>query len=211
VSTQSAFETVRRFRDILSLVSRTQVRTAYEISATLKLPVSSTYLAVAELERLSCLARDESGYLLVGMRPQQMALDALGFPVAAQRLPPLVRYLRDQTGETVFMGKLSAGGVTVGPVAVGFNPGCLTVQPFQTFGLAAASPRTSEEAVMRLELAGPDLQAVEFLGVALARSVAQESQDLLVVGTARAGRLPDAAQIARTLLESRVLFHASLA
>lgn len=209
MSSPSALETVRRFRDILSLVSRAQVRTAYEISATLKLPVSSTYLAVAELERLSCLARDESGYLLVGMRPQQVALDALGFRVAAQRLPPLVRYLRDQTGETVFMGKLSADGVAVGPVAIGFNPGCLAVQPFQTFGLAAASPRASEDNVMQLELAGPYLQAIHFLAVALAASVAPESQDLLVVGTARAGDgLPDATQIARNLLEGRALFQA---
>lgn len=72
-------ESVTRFRDILALVSREQVRTAYEIAVKLKLPVSSTYLTVAEMERLSCLARDESGYLLVGIRPQQMALDALAF------------------------------------------------------------------------------------------------------------------------------------
>ena len=83
MTSPTASESSHRFRDILSLVSREPIRTAYEVAARLQLPISSTYLAVAELERLSCLARDESGYLLLGMLPQQAALNALGYEISA--------------------------------------------------------------------------------------------------------------------------------
>ena len=53
MTSPTASESARRFRDILSLVSREPIRTAYEVAARLQLPVSSTYLAVAELERLA--------------------------------------------------------------------------------------------------------------------------------------------------------------
>jgi len=209
MSSTSALETVHRFRDILALVSRGQVRTAYEISHALELPVSSTYLAVAELERLSCLARDESGNLLVGVRLQQVALDALGFREAAQQLPPLVRYLRDRTGETIFVGNLGSDAMTVGPVAIGFNAGCLAIQPFQAFGLVVASPRVSEEDAIRMELINADLQPSAFLGVELARSSLPGSQDILVLGTARVGDdIPDSAQLIRNLSDARGLFRA---
>lgn len=206
-------EAVTRFRDILALVSREQVRTAYEIAVKLKLPVSSTYLTVAEMERLSCLARDESGYLLVGIRPQQMALDALGFQVAAQRLAPLVRHLRDQSGETVFMASM-AEFVTVGTVAMGFNPGHLVVQPFQTYRYAASPPPAdmARAGVFEVTLAtnaqyGDYGALVNLMALHLARSTSSAHPATLAVGVARPeGQFRDAAHLARKLLELKAFF-----
>jgi hypothetical protein len=208
----SGTKMVRRFRDIMSLIVRSQVRTAYEIAQALKLPTSSTYLAVAELERLSCLARDESGYLLVGVQPQQIALDAMGYRVAAQQFPPLVRYLRDRTGETIFIGNLSADSMTVGLVAVGFNPGSLSVQPFQTFGIAALGMLTNKDSTIHLKLSGQEFGSIEFLGFSLAKSCIADSEDMLVVGTASAGeRMSERVELVRNLSDAAKLFHAARA
>lgn len=201
---------IRRFRDILSLVVRGQFRTAYEIAQALKLPVSSTYLAVAELERLSCLARDESGYLLVGVLPQQIALDALGYQVAAQKLPPLIRYIRDRTGETIFLGNLGADSLSIGPVVAGFNPGSLTFQPFQTFGIVATIPSVRDNSLICLELSDRNFDSIEFVGVPLAKSTFLESSDILVVGTARVGeKLAERVELLRSLTEATRLFLAA--
>jgi hypothetical protein len=213
-NTPSSLEAVRRFRDILALVSREPVRTAYEVASRLGLPVSSTYLAVAEMERLSCLARDEAGFLLVGARPQQMALDALGFPVAAQRLAPLVRYLRDQTGETVFMAHWTEM-LSVGTTAIGFNPGSLVVEPFQAYRLAAPSPARPPDGVFPLTLfadgpLGAATTAVDLLAVRLARSRSSSRPGLLLVGVARAaGEFADTAYLSRELVETKAYFDRS--
>lgn len=207
-------EAVTRYRDILALVAREQVRTAYEIAVRLQLPVSSTYLTVSELERLSCLARDESGYLLVGIRPQQMALDALGFRVQAQRLAPLVRHLRDQSGETVFMASM-AGFLTVGTVAMGFNPGHLVVRPFQTYRYATQPPQEPPAGVFELQLATnaqyDDYGAlVNLMALPLARSASAAHPATLVVGVARhEGSFRDTAHIGRKLLELKGFFDES--
>jgi hypothetical protein len=128
-------DAVRRLLDILIVVAKKPVCTAYDIAKELGLPMSSTYQAVNELERLSWLARDEEGFLLVGAVPQQVALTALGYDFAAQRLPPVIRYLRDQTGETVFAGSLRTE-LQIGTFLVGFNSGSVGVAPFQYFHVA---------------------------------------------------------------------------
>lgn len=202
-------ESVRRFRDILALVGNEQVRTAYDVANRLKLPLSSTYLVISELERLSCLARDENGNLLVGMRPLQMALDMMGFSVAAHRLAPLVRHLRDHCGETAFMASLDEA-LTVGTVALGYRPGYLTVQPSQTYRLQAAPPAWGE-AVFQLQLSdtapyGDYQQTVSMAGIPLQRA-ANGAARMLVVGVARAdGTLRDLDLIALRLHEIRRLF-----
>lgn len=202
-------ESVRRFRDILALVGNEQVRTAYDVANRLKLPLSSTYLVISELERLSCLARDENGYLLVGMRPLQMALDMMGFSVAAHRLAPLVRHLRDHCGETAFMASLDEA-LTVGTVALGYRPGYLTVQPAQTYRLQAAPPAWGE-AMFQLQLSdtapyGDYQQTVAMAGIQLQRAQNGAARTL-VVGVARAeGGLRDLDLLALRLGEIRTLF-----
>jgi hypothetical protein len=214
MSASWSIEAVTRFRDILALVAGGQVRTAYEIAAHLQLPLSSTYQTVAEMERLSCLARDENGYLLVGVRPQQIALDALGFEVAVQRLPPLVRHLRDRTGDTAFMADL-AEILTVGTVATGFNPGQPPLKPFQTyrFGRGAADP--SQGGVFELALTaetpyggyGPP---VTMMALELAKSALAARPGSLIVGVARAsGGFNDPHQTARKLVELKAFFDKS--
>lgn len=91
----------RRLLDIVSVVAKKRIGTAYDVSRILNLPMSSTYQAVNELERLSWLSRDEDGNLLVGTVPQQVALAALGYVFVGSRLPAIVRFLRDQGVESV--------------------------------------------------------------------------------------------------------------
>lgn len=181
-------ESVRRFRDILALVGNEQVRTAYDVANRLQLPVSSTYLTISELERLSCLARDENGYLLVGMRPLQMALDMMGFSVSAHRLAPLVRHLRDHCGETAFMANLDEA-LAVGTVALGYRPGYLTMQPSQTYRLQSTPPAWSDE-VFQLQMTdtapyGDYQHTVHMAGIQLQRA-RHDATRTLVVGVARA-------------------------
>lgn len=209
MSASWASESVRRFRDILALVGNEQVRTAYDVASRLKLPVSSTYLTISELERLSCLARDENGYLLVGMRPLQMALDMRGFAVSAQRLAPLVRHLRDHCGETAFMASLDEA-LTVGTVAPGYRPGYLAMQPSQTYRLQTAPPAWSD-AMFELQMAdtapyGDYRHIVHMAGIHLQRA-RNGAARILVVGVARAEEpLRELDFIARRLNEIRALF-----
>jgi hypothetical protein len=204
-----AHESVRRFRDILALVSNAPVRTAYDVASRLKLPVSSTYLTISELERLSCLARDENGFLLVGMRPLQMALDMMGFAVSAQRLAPLVRHLRDHCGETSFMASLDEA-LTVGTAAPGYRPGHLTMQPCQSYRLQSTPPAWNH-AVFQLQMAdtapcGDYQHTVYMVGIQLQRARHGVARTL-VVGAARAEEpLRDLDFIARRLHEIRTLF-----
>jgi len=189
MTSPTASESAHRFRDILSLVSREPIRTAYEVAARLQLPISSTYLAVAELERLSCLARDESGYLLLGMLPQQAALNALGYEISAQRLPPLVRYLRDQTGETVFTADLRGSRLAVGCIAYGFNASALLVSPFQAYVLGSQfeglTPGVSGVRLLAELPQGEVRTVAHFLYVQLLSSVPVPEVGGLVVGVAR--------------------------
>ena len=193
MTSPTASESAHRFRDILSLVSREPIRTAYEVAARLQLPISSTYLAVAELERLSCLARDESGYLLLGMLPQQAALNALGYEISAQRLPPLVRYLRDQTGETVFTADLRGSRLAVGCIQAyvlgsqfeGLTPGVSGVR------LLAELPQGEVRTV------------AHFLYVQLLSSVPVPEVGGLVVGVARTSAdFPSRELVQRKLIET---------
>jgi hypothetical protein len=201
-------ESVRRFRDILALVSNEQVRTAYDVANRLQLPVSSTYLTISELERLSCLARDENGYLLVGMRPLQMALDMMGFAVSAHRLAPLVRRLRDHCGETAFMASLDEA-LAVVTVALGYRPGYLTMQPSQTYRLQSTAPAWTDE-VFQLPLADTTPYAdyqhtIHMTGIQLQRA-RRGATRTLVIGVARAEEPPRGLDfIVRRLNEIRTL------
>lgn len=214
MTSASMIESVRRFRDILALVSRSQVRTAYEVAARLKLPVSSTYNAIAELERLSCLTRDEAGFLLVGARPQQIALDAMGFRVSAQRLAPLVRYLRDQTGETVFTASMTEM-LTVGVFAIGFNPGSLPIEPFQQYRLVDRPAQLHPSEAFQLTLTserdyGVTDEYVSLMGVPLARSI-QNPGKVLIIGAARYVEFSNPRHVSRKLVESKIFFDRSQA
>jgi hypothetical protein len=208
MTSPTASESAHRFRDILSLVSREPIRTAYEVAARLQLPISSTYLAVAELERLSCLARDESGYLLLGMLPQQAALNALGYEISAQRLPPLVRYLRDQTGETVFTADLRGSRLAVGCIAYGFNASALLVSPFQAYVLGSQfeglTPGVSGVRLLAELPQGEVRTVAHFLYVQLLSSVpVPEVGGLLVVGVARTSAdFPNKELVQRKLIET---------
>jgi len=179
-------DAVRRLLDILIVVAKKPVCTAYDIAKELGLPMSSTYQAVNELERLSWLARDEEGFLLVGAVPQQVALTALGYDFAAQRLPPVIRYLRDQTGETVFAGSLRAE-LQIGTFLVGFNSGGVGFAPFQCFNVAERTAFDQASGAMslrsfskeRYDMAGA---AAEFLVVPLRHGASRFAEGTLVLG-----------------------------
>nr|WP_172727766.1 hypothetical protein [uncultured Acidovorax sp.] len=202
-------ESVRRFRGILALVSNEQVLTAYDVANRLKLPLSSTYHVISELERLSCITRDENGYLLLGALPLQMALDMLGFAVSAHRLAPLVRHLRDQCGETAFVASLEEV-VSIGTVAMGYRPGALVVQPSQTYRLQSDPPAWNG-GVFQLKLAenfpyGDLRHTVYMTGIQL-QQAKNCSARILVAGVARAEEpLSDIEFFARCLNEIRSLF-----
>lgn len=203
-------ETIRRFRAILSLVSTAQVRTAYEIAERLALPTSSTYEFVADMERLSCLARDESGFLMVGVKPRQIALDALGYCIPAQQLPPLVRHLRDQTGATAFVADLG-DILTVGTVALGFNAGHLSVTPFQTYRYGRKTKIANDGPIFALRLS-PDLprhdrDAVTMVALELVSSILPQRHASLIVGVACVGdSSADMEQITNKLVELKGFF-----
>jgi hypothetical protein len=154
MSQAAALEAVRRFHDVLILVSHEPVRTAYEVAQRLGIPLSSAYLLIAEMERLTCLTRDESGNLLAGTRTHQMGLAANGMRVPAQHLAPLVRYLRDHTGETAFTARLT-DRLVVGTVATGSAAQHVAVRPFQTFELLAQEPDAMPGKVWRLTALDP--------------------------------------------------------
>ena len=138
MSLAAAREAVASFQAILGHVAREPVRTPYELARRMGMPFSSAYAAVEQLERMACLARDENGYLMLGERAHQIALDACGFPVRAQRLAPLVRYARDRCGETVFFAALD-DRLRVGALAFGFGVHHAPLRPFQSFQVRPAS------------------------------------------------------------------------
>jgi hypothetical protein len=153
------------------------------------------------------LARDESGYLLLGMLPQQAALNALGYEISAQRLPPLVRYLRDQTGETVFTADLRGSRLAVGCIAYGFNASALLVSPFQAYVLGSQfeglTPGVSGVRLLAELPQGEVRTVAHFLYVQLLSSVPVPEVGGLVVGVARTSAdFPSRELVQRKLIET---------
>jgi ribose transport system substrate-binding protein len=177
---------VRRLLDIVVVVAKKPICTAYDIAKELGLPMSSTYQAVNELERLSWLARDEEGFLLVGAVPQQVALSALGYDFAMQRFPPVIRYLRDQTGETVFAGSLRTD-LQIGPFLLGFNSGSIGFTPFQCFHITERTVFDPASGAMNLRSFSKEPYDIvrataEFLVVPLREGKPPNTDGILVVG-----------------------------
>lgn len=202
-------DAVRRLLDILVVVAKKPVCTAYDIAKYLGLPMSSAYQAVNEMERLSWLARDEEGFFLIGAVPQQVALTALGYDFAAQRLPPVIRYLRDQTGETAFAGSLRAE-LQIGTFLLGFNSGSVGFAPFQSFHVAEradfdpASGATSLRSFSR-ERYDIARTAVEFLVVPLRESASEPGHGALVVGICWQNKDVDRRTVLKRLVEVQEL------
>jgi hypothetical protein len=205
-------DAVRRLLDILVVVAKKPVCTAYDIARELGLPMSSTYQAVNEMERLSWLARDEEGFFLIGTVPQQVALTALGYDFAAQRLPPVIRYLRDQTGETAFAGSLRTE-LQIGTFLLGFNSGSVGFAPFQCFHVAErmdfdqASGATSLRSFSseRYDIAKA---VAEFLVVPLRESASDPAHGALVVGICWQNKGVDRRMLLKRLVEVRELLSA---
>jgi len=202
-------DAVRRLLDILIVVAKKPVCTAYDIVKELGLPMSSTYQAVNELERLSWLARDEEGFLLVGAVPQQVALTALGYDFAAQRLPPVIRYLRDQTGETVFAGSLWTE-LQIGTFLVGFNSGSVGVAPFQYFHVAERNVFDQASGATSLRSFSKDhydiaVTAAEFLVVPLRYGTSLSAGGALVLGICWQGKDVDRRLFLKRLVEVQEL------
>jgi len=155
MSAAASLEAVRRFHDILLFISHEPVRTAYEVARRLDLPLSSTYLAISEMERLNCLTRDENGFFLTGSRILKIGLNAHNINIQAQHLPPLIRYLRDRTGETSFSAVADAR-LIIGVVAVGTVPGHLAIHPFQTLALLKTTDQILPDGLMVFACAQDD-------------------------------------------------------
>lgn len=179
-------ESTARLLSIMRAVATRPVGTSYDLAKTLKLPISSCYVAVNELERLGWLTHDEDGNLVVGPRALQIALHAHGYDIVAQRLVPIVRYLRDQTGETSFAGHLD-GSLEIGLFLHGFNPNSITFRPFAVYGTLAPLSRDTNYSIRHfrsedvVQNTGSGDQA-EFLMAILSRQVAFNGKGSLVVG-----------------------------
>jgi hypothetical protein len=202
-------DAVRRLLDILVVVAKKPVCTAYDIAKDLGLPMSSTYQAVNEMERLSWLARDEEGFFLIGAVPQQVALTALGYDFATQRLPPVIRYLRDQTGETAFAGSLRAE-LQIGTFLLGFNSGSVGFAPFQCFHVAERVDFDQACGAMGLRSFSKERYdiaktAVEFLVVPLRDSAPEPAHGKLVVGICWQNKDMDRRTILKRLVEVQEL------
>jgi hypothetical protein len=179
-------DSTTRLFNIAQLVASQPVSTSYDIAKALNLPVSSSYLAVNELERLGWLRHDEDGNLVIGPRAQQIALDALGHEIPAQRLTPIVQYLRDQTGETSFAGHLD-GSLQIGAFLHGFNPNSITFKPFERFDAIRPISGDANTAVhhFRSERAYQDETGegqAEFLTVAVSKRLGAIRLQTMVVG-----------------------------
>ena len=202
-------DAVRRFLDILIVVAKKPVCTAYDIAKELGLPMSSTYQSVNELERLSWLARDEDGFLLVGTVPQQVALAALGYDLAARQLPPVIRYLRDQTGETAFAASMKTE-LQIGTFLLGFNSGSLGFAPFQCFHIAKRTVFDPDSGAVSLHVPSkehydPAEATAEFLVVPLRHSTIKLGQSTLVVGTCWQEKDVDRRALVKRLIEVQEL------
>lgn len=194
-----------RLLNIVRLVASQPVSTSYDIAKALNLPVSSSYQAVNELERLGWLRNDEDGNLVIGPRAQQIALSALGHEIPAQRLTPIVQYLRDQTGETSFAGHLDES-LQIGAFLHGFNPNSITFKPFERFDAIRPLSGVAEAAVhhFRSERVQQDETAdglAEFLTVAVSRRQGATRPQTMVVGICWQQRKTDIDSAMALLLE----------
>lgn len=189
VSARSNTDAARRLLDIAIVVAQKPVGTAYDVARTLGLPMSSTYQAINDLESMSWLSRDEDGNLLVGTVPQQIALAAYGYSVAARSLQAVVRFLRDQTGETAFGGALK-GALHIGPHLVGYNPNSVRFDPFQELPVEVVGAPKLDAGALRLRC-GEGGPAIHFLAMPLQPSAPGFEEGQLVVGVSSAGRRID--------------------
>lgn len=186
---KSYTDSSRRLVDIMTLVAERPIVTAYETARALNMPLSSTYEAINELERLSWLIRSEDGHLLVGKVPQQIGLTAQCINIDAHRLLAVVRYLRDQTGETSFAGILGAD-LQIGPWLVGFNYNCVRFTPFKTFAmeLRRSTVLTDEpfktQSRPEADMIGASSQT-SFVMIPIRRSSASGVNTELVIGLGR--------------------------
>ena len=196
-------DAARRLLDIVIVVAQKPVSTAYDVAKTLDLPMSSTYQAINELESMSWLARDEDGNLLVGMVPQQVALAAFGCDVSARSLEAVVRFMRDQTGETAFAGYLT-DALQIGPHLVGYNPNSVRFEPFQVVPVETREAMLVGSNSLRLPYGGGDAGVgppIQFLAMPLQNASAGFEPGQLVVGVCSAERRVDEDGIQAHFLE----------
>jgi len=198
-------DSTTRLLNIVRLVASQPVSTSYCVAKALNMPVSSSYLAVNELERLGWLRHDEDGNLVIGPRAQQIALSALGHEIPVQRLTPIVQYLRDQTGETSFAGHLD-GGLQIGAFLHGFNPNSITFKPFERFDEVVQLSGDADSAVHqfrsgRAQKGENGGGQAEFLTVAMARRQGANRPQTLVLGICWQERKTDIELAIELLLE----------
>lgn len=198
-------DSTTRLLNIVRLVASQPVSTSYCIAKALNMPVSSSYLAVNELERLGWLRHDEDGNIVIGPRAQQIALSALGYEIPVQRLTPIVQYLRDQTGETSFAGHLD-GGLQIGAFLHGFNPNSITFKPFERFDEVVHLSGDADSAVHqfrsgRAQKGENDGGQAEFLTVAMARRQDSNRPQTLLLGICWQERKTDIELAIELLLE----------
>ncbi|MDW9500522.1 substrate-binding domain-containing protein [Sinorhizobium meliloti] len=202
-------DSVSRLLDIMTLVAKRPVATAYDVARALDLPMSSAYQAINELERLAWLMRSEEGHLLVGKVAQQIALSAIGIDIESHRLQPVVRYLRDQTGETAFAGNLGAN-LHIGPNLVGFNYNSVRFAPFQAFSVEPRKVPALSNGTYRLqsrptanEIGGNP--RINFLMVPIRPAMTRLPEAELVLGVCWHSRQIDEAQALALLAETQAL------
>jgi len=217
MSAAASLEAVRRFHDILLFITHEPVRTVYEISRRLDLPLSSTYLVVSEMERLNCLTRDENGFFLTGARLLKVGLDAHHIKTPAQYLPPLIRYLRDQTGETSFAAVLDER-LIVGVTAIGHVQNHLAILPFQTFNVIKTVHQVLPHGLtlIQCEAANQNLRTAEshtqIEVCAMPLGDAREPMNkhsLLLCVAATAGQSKDVKAIGQCLHDAKIFFNQS--
>ncbi|MEM1361316.1 MAG: substrate-binding domain-containing protein [Pseudomonadota bacterium] len=211
MSLRSNTDAARRLLDIAIVVAQKPVATAYDVARTLDLPMSSTYQAINDLESMSWLSRDEDGNLLVGMVPQQIALAAFGHDVAARSLQAVVRFLRDQTGETAFGGCLK-DLLHIGPHLTGYNPNSVRFERFQELPVEVARVPNFETGALKLRCGGGQAEvgpAIHFLAMPLQPSATGFEEGQLVVGISTVGRKIDEEKIVSHFSEIQAVLRSS--
>jgi len=209
VSNDHYTASAERFLSILSVVGRKPICTAYEVAKELDLPVSSTYQAINELERLSWLARDEDGYLLIGDVSQQIALSALGYDIVPRKLPPVIRYLRDVTGETVVVASLKEE-LRIGACLVGFNPNSVALAALQRYRVRTRTTLDRESGAMSLDIAVLDSEHpapshLHLMAVPLAHAAEPFTPGVLILGVCRHSKIINERETLLRFLEIRAL------
>lgn len=197
-------ESVRRLVDIVTLVATEPISTAYQISQLLRLPKSSAYQTIDDLEFLSWLTRDVEGNLLIGSVPQSISLAARGFEFAGHLLPVLVRYLRDQTGETAFAASLGSE-LQIGIHLGGYNLNSERFKPFESVRVEADSP-TPLDGSQLLRCAGARHEGrtkTRFMMLPLVQSSPGFAAAQLVLGFCWSGASTDEAPLREHLREVR--------